>query len=144
MDELDLKIVDVLQHDIRAPNARIARKVGVSEGTIRRRLNRLIDENLIEFRVTASASGQARRSQSVVGIEVDPAKLDSVLQQVSEFDQVMFAASTTGAYDLLAWVGVESLDDLGHFLMKSVGKIPGVLRTETHVVLTMGKNVSVN
>jgi Lrp/AsnC family transcriptional regulator for asnA, asnC and gidA len=144
MDELDLKIVDILQHDSRASKAGIARRVGVSEGTVRRRLNRLVGENLIEFRVTAGASGRERRSQSVVGIQVDPAKLDSVLQQVSEFDQVMFAASTTGAYDLLAWVGVESLDDLGRFLIKSVGKIPGVRRTETHVVLTVGKEVSVN
>ena len=56
----------------------------------------------------------------------------------------MFAASTTGSYDLLAWVSVESFDDLGHFLMKGVGKIPGVRRTETHIVLTVGKNISVN
>ena len=144
MDELDLKIVDILHHNGRASNAGIARKVGVSEGTVRRRLNRLIGENLIEFRVTAGTSDRERRSQSVVGIQVDPANLDSVLERVSEFDQVMFAASTTGAYDLLAWVGVESLDDLGRFLMKSVGKIPGVLRTETHMVLTIGKNISVN
>ena len=144
MDELDLKIVDVLRHDSRASNAGIAREVGVSEGTIRRRLNRLIGESLIEFRVTTGVSGGEQRSQSVIGIQVDPARLDSVLERVSGFDQVMFAASTTGAYDLLAWVGVESLDDLGRFLMKSVGKIPGVLRTETHMVLTIGKNVSVN
>ena len=144
MDELDLKIVDILQHDCRASNARMAREIGVSEGTIRRRLNRLIGENLIEFRVTAGTSDRERRSQSVVGIQVDPPNLDSVLERVSEFDQVMFAASTTGSYDLLAWVSVESLDDLGHFLMKSVGKIPGVRRTETHIVLTVGKNISVN
>ena len=144
MDELDLKIVDILHHNGRASNAGIARKVGVSEGTIRRRLNRLIGENLIEFRVTAGTSDRERRSQSVVGIQVDPANLDSVLERLSEFDQVMFAASATGAYDLLAWVGVESLDELGRFLMESVGKIPGVRRTETHIVLTVGKNISAN
>ena len=144
MDELDLKIVDTLQHDARTSNAGIARKAGVSEGTVRRRLNRLIAENLIEFHVTAGESGRERRSQSVVGIHVNPAKLEFVLQRVSEFDQVAFAASTTGAYDLLAWVGVETLDDLGRFLMKSVGSIPGVRRTETHVVLTVGKSFSVN
>ena len=75
MDELDLKIVDILHHNGRASNAGIARKVGVSEGTIRRRLNRLIGENLIEFRVTAGTNGRERRSQSVVGIQVDPANL---------------------------------------------------------------------
>ena len=144
MDELDLKIVDILQHDVRTTNAGIARKAGVSEGTVRRRLNRLIGEDLIEFHVTAVESGRERRFQSVVGIEVDPAKLDSVLELISEFEQVMFAASATGAYDLLAWVGVESLDELGRFLMESVGKIPGVRRTETHIVLTVDKNISAN
>ena len=104
----------------------------------------MIGDNLIEFRVTAGEPRSERPFQSVVGIQVDPAKLASVLERVSEFDQVIFAASTTGTYDLLVWVGVGSLDDLRGFLLKSVGMIPGVLRTETYIVLTVGKNFSVN
>ena len=44
MDELDRKIVGILQQDGRASNAKIARQLGVSEGTIRRRLKRLIED----------------------------------------------------------------------------------------------------
>ena len=40
MDELDTKIIAMLQEDGRASNAGIARRVGVSEGTVRRRLKR--------------------------------------------------------------------------------------------------------
>ena len=70
--------------------------------------------------------------------------MDSVLERISDFDEVTFAASATGSFDLLAWVGMGSVDDLGRFLLEHVGKIPGVLRTETHIVLTVGKSVSVS
>ena len=49
MDELDRKIIEILQLDGRASNARIAREVGVSEGTVRRRLRRLIQENVVKI-----------------------------------------------------------------------------------------------
>ena len=47
MNELDKKIINLLQVDGRASNAKIAREVGVSEGTVRRRLRRLIKDNVI-------------------------------------------------------------------------------------------------
>ena len=46
MDELDRRIISLLQLDGRASNAKIAREVGVSEGTVRRRLRRLIQEDV--------------------------------------------------------------------------------------------------
>ena len=48
MDELDRKIIGLLQMDGRASNAKIAREVGVSEGTVRRRLRRLIQEDVVK------------------------------------------------------------------------------------------------
>ena len=47
MDELDRKIIALLQMDGRASNAKIAREVGVSEGTVRRRLRRLIEDDVV-------------------------------------------------------------------------------------------------
>jgi len=48
MDELDRRIVRLLQVDGRASNAKIAREVGVSEGTVRRRLRHLIQGDVIK------------------------------------------------------------------------------------------------
>ena len=48
MDELDRKIIALLQVDGRASNAKIAREVGVSEGTVRRRLRRLIQDDVVK------------------------------------------------------------------------------------------------
>ena len=48
MDQLDTQIIRILQKDGRASNAGIARAVGVSEGTVRRRLKRLVQEEFIQ------------------------------------------------------------------------------------------------
>ena len=46
MDELDRGIIELLQLDGRASNAKVAREVGVSEATVRRRLSRLIQQDV--------------------------------------------------------------------------------------------------
>ncbi len=47
MDELDRGIIELLQLDGRASNAKVAREVGVSEATVRRRLSRLIQQDVL-------------------------------------------------------------------------------------------------
>ena len=48
MDQLDREIISILQNDGRTSNAKIARALDVSEGTIRRRLKKLTDGNIIQ------------------------------------------------------------------------------------------------
>ena len=49
MDELDSKIIAMLQKDARVSNAGIARETGMSEGTVRRRVRRLVDEVFVNI-----------------------------------------------------------------------------------------------
>ena len=135
MDDLDLKIIEILRQDGRVSNAGIARAVGVSEGTVRRRLKRLIDENLVEVRVILNLGRTAR---TIVGIHADPQSIDEVLGHVTRLDGVTFACVTTGRYDILIWVEAENAEALGQLITKTIGVIPGVQRTETHVVLSPG------
>ena len=138
MDDLDLAIIDILRHDGRVSNAGIAREAGVSEGTVRRRLKRMIDDNLIEFRVILNLG---RKARTVVGLYVDPHGIDDVLAEVSRLEGVTFACVTTGRYDMLLWAEAESAESLGKLITKTIGAIPGVQRTETHVVLSQGSPV---
>ena len=135
MDDLDLRIIEAMRRDGRASNAGIARAVGVSEGTVRRRLKRLTDENLIEVRVTLKLG---RKARAVVGVHADPRNVDRVLDSVSSLDGVTFACVTAGRYDMLIWAEAETSESLGQLITKTIGVIPGVQRTETHVVLSEG------
>ena len=140
MDNIDTAIVELLRTDGRTSNAEIARHVGVSEGTVRRRLKRLMDENMVRIRVVSDPNGLGRSSQCIVGVTVNPADIDAVLEQVCARDEVTFAASTTGSYDMLVCVSVENPERLGQFLMSDLGAIPGIRRTETYIVLAVGKD----
>ena len=139
MDELDTKIVSILQKDGRASNAGIAREVGVSEGTVRRRLKRLVDEQLINVVALLDHSRLGYSSEAIVGIEVDPDKIDSASEIVSELDEVSWVVVTTGAYDIFAWIALGSAEDLGNFLRYKLAAVNGVRHTETFVSLAVSK-----
>ena len=139
MDTLDSKIIDILQHDGRASNAGIARDVGVSEGTVRRRLKRLVQEEYIQVVALPDAAKMGYESQALVGVQVDPDKVDQVADGLSELEEVSWVAVTTGSFDIFAWATLQSSEALGVFLRAKVGKISGVRRTETFVNLANRK-----
>lgn len=139
MDGLDTRIVDILQNDGRASNAGIAREVGVSEGTVRRRLKRLVQEEYIQVVALPDPVKMGYESQALVGVQVDPDKIDQVADDLAELSQVNWVAVTTGSYDIFAWATLQSAEALGLFLRTKVGIIPGVRRTETFVSLANKK-----
>ena len=139
MDELDGKIIRLLQRDGRASNARIAREVGVSEGTVRRRLKRLVQDDVIHVIAVPNMEKMGYGTAALIGLQTDPGRVDEVADAVARLDEAHYVAITTGAYDIFAWVAVESAGELGTFLRSKVGVIPGVRRTETFVNLSMKK-----
>ena len=139
MDELDRKIIQLLQRDGRASNARIAREVGVSEGTVRRRLKRLVQDGVINIIAVPNMEKMGYGTAALVGLRADPGRVDQVADQVAQLDEVHYVAITTGAFDIFAWVAVISAEELGVFLRSKVGVIPGVNRTETFVNLSTKK-----
>ena len=139
MDELDTKIIDILQQDGRASNAGMARLVGVSEGTVRRRLKRLVEQDYIEIVALPDPGKLGYDSQALVGVQVDPDKVDQVANDLADLDEISWVAITTGSFDVFAWATVQSAEELGLFLRTKVGVISGVRRTETFVNLDKKK-----
>ena len=136
MDKLDSNIIGILQSDGRASNAGIARRVGVSEGTVRRRLKRLIRDDIIQVVALPDPAKMGLHSEALIGIQVDADKVELVSEDLSGLKEVSWVAMTTGQYDIFAWVSLESAEALGIFLRTQIGAIPGVRRSETFVSLT--------
>ena len=139
MDDLDTKIIAILQEDGRASNAGIAREDGVSEGTVRRRLRRLVQEEYIRVVAMLDPGRMGYSSEALVGIQVDPDKVDTVADGLARLEEVSWVSVTTGAFDIFAWATLQSAEALGIFLRTKVGAIPGVRRTETFVNLSVKK-----
>ena len=145
MDELDRRIIQILQVNGRASNARIARDVGVSEGTVRRRLKTLVNDGVIKVVALPNPEVLGYDTEALVGIQVDPDKFDELAGLLVELKESFWVAVTTGSFDIFCWVILPTSEELGNFLKAVVGTIPGVRRTETFVSLSVRKrNYGIN
>ena len=140
VDNLDSLIVQILKKDGRASNAHIARALGVSEGTVRRRLKMLIDGGVVHVNVSLDPAKMGLTTEAIIGLEVDPDKMDPVCASIAAFDEIGYVTLTTGAVDVFAWGRFSSTESLGLFLRSKVGKIPGVRRTETYMCISVRKD----
>ncbi len=141
LDELDTKLIELLQRDGRASNIELARKTGVSEGTIRRRFRNLVQEEVIRVVAIPDTSKLGRRMSALVGLKVDPPHVQSAAEELAKMEEVHYAAVTTGAFDVFCRVSLGSPLELSDFLRNRVGDIKGVRQTETFINLSIKKNV---
>ena len=139
MDELGRKIIQQLQKDGRAKNSDIARRLGVSEGTVRRRIKSLLDSGTLRVVAIPNLEKMGYETLAIIGIQVDPEKVNQVAEQVSLFAEVRTVSVTTGAFDIFVWVAVQSTDRLGKFIREKMGNVAGIQRTETFVSLDIKK-----
>ncbi len=139
MDDLDRKIIELLQINGRASNARVARDVGVSEGTVRRRLRRLVQDEIVRVVAVPDPEKMGFNTVALIGVQADPDKQDEVATRLAELPETQYVALTTGSFDIFIWVALASSEELGIFLRRKVGPTPGVRRTETFVNLAIRK-----
>ncbi len=139
MDDLDRKIIELLQKDGRASNAQIAREVGVSEGTVRRRLRHLIQSEIIRVAAIPDPEKIGFNTVALVGIQTDPNMVDEVASNLAKLSETQYVSLTTGSFDIFVWAALPSSEELGNFLRNKVGVTPGIRRTETFVNLVIIK-----
>jgi Lrp/AsnC family transcriptional regulator for asnA, asnC and gidA len=139
MDTIDRQIIAALNEDGRAANAKIAKKVKVSEGTVRRRLKKLTSEKTIDIVTVQDPQKMGYQSEVLIGMQVEPDMLEEVAARMAEFKFTTLVSITTGTYDIFAWATLPDAETLGEFIRDHVGKTPGVQRTETFVSLGVRK-----
>ena len=139
MDSIDRQIIAALNEDGRAANAKIAKKVKVSEGTVRRRLKKLTSDKTIDIVTVQDPQKMGYQSEVLIGMQVEPDMLEEVASRMAEFKYTTLVSITTGTYDVFAWATLPNAESLGEFIRDHVGKTPGVQRTETFVSLGVRK-----
>jgi DNA-binding Lrp family transcriptional regulator len=70
---------------------------------------------------------------AIVLIDADPASIPEIAARVAELDGVSEVYSVTGEVDLIAMVRVREHDDLAEVIADRLGKVEGVLRTQTYI-----------
>ena len=139
LDELDLRIVGLLNQDARKSYRDIAREVDASISTVSNRIRKLesegvitgyvplIDESKIGFDVIA-----------VVGVKIHKGKLLEVQRRIAKDDRVTHVFDVTGEWDSILVVRLKNTRELDGFI-KRLGSMEYVENTYTQVVLNVVK-----
>ena len=135
IDAVDCQMIRLLQKDARLPNTEIAKRMGISEATVRTRLNRLIKEELIQI---VAVSNPLKLGFKIVGriqIHVDIKKMDTIIEELKALKPLWFIVQTTGGGGIDTEFVVKDLDELNHLILEKINRIDGVLKTETEMFL---------
>ena len=137
LDELDHKIIERLGHDARVSNREIGREFDLTEGTIRSRLKRLLDNKVIRVAAVTNANRLRNPILAYLWVEADTAAdIENVAESLARLPEIGFVATTLGRADVLAMTLVENGNQLTDFLHQTIDKIPGVRR----VNYSLGQN----
>lgn len=133
IDEVDNAILSILLKDARTPYTVIARKVGLSEAGIRKRINRLVRSGIIK-RFTIEVS-RPIMVKAVTLIAADPsADTSDVSSKVREVSGVEKVFEVTGVYDVVAIISSPSISDVNKCI-DELRRIKGIRSTNTMMVL---------
>jgi Lrp/AsnC family transcriptional regulator for asnA, asnC and gidA len=135
IDSLDQQIIRVLQSNGRMSNVDIAREVGVTEATVRKRLDRLLGEGIVRTTACLDLTRVGLGTGALIALQVDLARIGRIAEQLANLPQVRSVSYTAGEYDLFLEAVFASDQDLLHFLTSDIAAIQGIRKTSTFHIL---------
>ena len=139
LNETDLKILQVLLEDARFSSRQIAKKVGVSVGTVLSRIKKMEEEGLIKgYSVIMDHEKIGYQLTVVMEITVSKGRLVEMENEIAKISNVCSVYDVTGLTDAFIIAKFKSREELGKFTKRLLA-LPYIERTNTHVVLTTVK-----
>jgi len=138
MDDLDRDLIALLRTDGRAPVAGLAAALGVSRATVRARIDRLIEEGVIEGFTVRLAGPVGEGLRAITLIEVEGRAAERVMRRLGGFPEIRALWSTNGRWDVIAELEVASLVEFDRVL-RQIREVEGISLTETSLLLAQRK-----
>ena len=106
VDDVDRTIVEILQRDGRTPFTAIAQEIGLSEGAIRKRVQRLTDSGYMQVVAVTDPLSLGHRRVALIGVRND-GRTETAARWIGALPAVEYLVATAGRYDLMFEVIVE-------------------------------------
>ena len=132
MDDLDREILTILRRDSRTPYTEIADRVDTSEGTVRNRVERLIEEGIIERFTIATRTGNVKAMVEIgVAVDVDT---DEISGRMADWTEVDFVWQVSGEEDVVAVADTADTGTLNEMITRA-RELDEVVSTKTRLIL---------
>lgn len=137
VDDLDRRILGILRADGRASFAQIGDDVGLSPSAVKRRVDRMVADGVIQgFTTLIDPEIEGRSTEAYVELfcrgTVAPAELTRILSQIPDVDE---AFTVTGSADAIVRIRAQSPPHL-EVALEKVRLAPQVDSTRSAIVLS--------
>ncbi|QLH78231.1 Lrp/AsnC family transcriptional regulator [Halosimplex rubrum] len=132
MDDLDREILNILRRDARTPYTEIADDVGTSEGTVRNRVESLVDDGVIERFTVATRTGNVK-AMIEVGVDVSVDTHD-ISDRVADWTEVDFVWQVSGEEDIVFVVDAQDTERVNEIITQT-RELDEVVSTKTRLIL---------
>jgi len=143
LDPIDIRILQLLQHDARLTNKEIADKLGKSVTPVYERIRRLEEEGFIARYVALlnkDLIGKPLLAFTTVHLkEHSLVALKGFEKEVIKFPEVMECYQLTGQFDFLLKTAIKDMVEYNDFLMNRLATLPNIGAVQTYFVLSEGK-----
>jgi len=131
VDETDLEIIHILQRNARRSNRNIAAELGVSEGTVRGRIKRMLTDRVFRIQAVSDIVTFGFGAHAFVGVKTAPGAVDDVAAALAQRDDVSQLTRVLDGFDLIMVMIGSDHDSLVSVIFDEIALMPGVRRAET-------------
>jgi len=141
MVDLETHIINVLKTNARTSNTEMARLIGVSEATIRRRLKRMLLDQSIEITVIPNPAKMGYHVDIVMALQVDQSETMRIADEINSRPWVNGIYTTLGSIDIFVIASIPSIEALPEYVRDDISHISGVNRVETFLATNVRSTV---
>jgi Lrp/AsnC family transcriptional regulator for asnA, asnC and gidA len=140
IDDIDLKIIDILNKDSSTPFVDVAKRIGISDATVHVRVRRMMSAGIInKFTISVDNDLLGYDHVAFMGINTSPGSSDQIISDLSRIEEVLEIHEMHGKFDLLLKIRAKNLSQMREIVENKICKIPHILESELMTVLKTGK-----
>ena len=139
LDALDRRLISCLKLDGRMSYSELAGRLGVSEGTARNRLGKLVTSGALKIVPVVEPDRIGYRLNMWIGVRCRPGAARTVAEGLAGFHAVRYATACAGVYDVICEAVFLSQAEMLRFLESELQTVDGITSAETSLVLEIAK-----
>ncbi|MBA3035959.1 MAG: Lrp/AsnC family transcriptional regulator [Desulfobacterium sp.] len=137
LDELDLMLIKEMELDGRITYLELAKKVGTSDTTVRRRITSLLNSGTIHLSVMINSAHVG--IPIYLAVKARPGEVDIMIKHLNSFQNVLHIVLTSGRYDAIIAANFKDIEELHQFITNEIGIKLKVTSVESMLPLSVVK-----
>jgi DNA-binding Lrp family transcriptional regulator len=135
LSSIDRWLIARLQRDGRTPFSALAAELGISEATVQRRTQQLIDDGYFTIVGVVDPLRHGSGNAVLMGINATPHAIDTIGPALAEIPEARFVATVTGTFDVVCELVTSNRQRLTDILVERIPQIPGILAMNSSRIL---------